>query len=1739
MGGWLMLQILIMLGSLGLMALPFLPIRFPLTLCGYNFPEEQRHKNIIHVLTSLGLALITVLCMPLILNLADWIANLAWVKFVIDLIPSYATYSATVFKAIFANILYCALVLLCNALGGGILGLYRKGTIAQQKEAQARRKEAFRNFWKNLRDRVRQIFSPNKAQGSKSEPEPTPEPEKPKTLSPHLIPAPEKPDHQGKVQLPGKTERQARKGSRPAKKSDEKKTITSIQYIPGEEEGQDHAALQALIELFYTRAENGNWYVQPQCKKVARQLGKFLILAELLYLIVFTLLMIPIFIPVEIFAKSFYDVMNLVVQNCYLYPCISLVLLTQIYWFMNGRLPDEPVVQAQEQELRQKGRIVDLDRIELNLMQTYGQSNQVKTFHSDDVQPIDPGHAALDLTGEPLVQNIAQFAENQGLARNDDYLKGILALTRGSDVLFDAPLYTGAGTYLYPYLSTRITQGDRILVVCQDRAEIPQVIENLEQGFHRVLRTHECLWRIDRREDLRCDNQTDVLVLTPGDFLDEGLYEEGRDFFPRVTLVLLPDADRVISANNYHCLVMAQRLRQQIGKAPQYLFLSTRHTLNLSASLTQYFLLDKSLHTVHAEHAYGKVQVYVWKARNDGATLLDNSAQAVPLEVGIAKIAQAGGVPNINLISGSAIFPNQINPKWLDAYDAAERPIGFAVVADDGYNLPGVIYTYSRYMGKKASILHVISRPYMLRDYFFDRAARSLHEQPLMERGMAEHGLLQHSAMILLLCRLMNGIAVEDFARELQRLTGCEAPEELNFSALQALVDQCLRIAFGPDSHRHTGFTVWEEQDGRFQTVRKIRIVEKGILDLLLADTALVTLRFTGGRPDVRIPLFRKMLDQRYLVGQNLVYDHRNYEILRIDRANGLVLVDDASSVHNVPAEYIQVRHYSLGDMEVFHQSRQAVATAQALPDPAITGARLDIPGDHAIQSMTLVRSREALQITSDTVAYYPVQGQAERLDLTDASMVMVKTSQAQRQRLLRTVGNALYLKLEGSFPQSDQLTMTLAITLQEMMKTLFPDQHFCLAVCPILAEPERIYNHRELQSLLIAGMYPRVLNWGPADPNAIELLIVEDCEGGCGVLDLLYAPESIYLRNVLDMLSDYLSWLQEHPQDPYLHFGAEECPALYDLPGLQDLLRVFSRQYRREHDLLQNLQLTNCCAFCGNPLSPENSYLWNNRESICGHCQTAYKPTEEEAGAILDHVRKFLQDRFGITLDEGLTVLQSQHIDRSGLDMEAKQILLAADLPLVTVHSEILMQCVRLWQHENLRMTGEPEFEGQVLYVLLQYLQALQQHQRRRRLHRKALLGADQASTGYCQLHQALQSLNSQNSFQYMLQHYPKNGVPPVRKSEPRRSTRRKDAAHVRRTFYEALSAGEQRAYQLLIDGFMAMSPKISLEGCKVPKSRISVVWNSAFGDHPEIFWVLTDYSYHYDADLIITEVEPRYNMDSEERARRQTAIDEVTTSLISRIRGEMSDFDAALWMYELLADIMDYDSIALEQQDARIKALQRKKLRDDTPDDLRSIYGALVQKKAVCAGYAVAYQYLLQQIGIECLDVCGYIRRGGYHAWNIVNLEGDYYHVDVTWGDGSNTDPRKHRKYMSYNYFCLTDAEIRLSRSIDRQPPSPSCTATACNYFVRKGLFFEAYDHDAVKQSLLEQLKDPEATRLDLRFTSRNVLLAANQHLIHGGGIFEILRSSGRRGITDSFIYYPLNVLTIIFGEASPETP
>ncbi len=76
----------------------------------------------------------------------------------------------------------------------------------------------------------------------------------------------------------------------------------------------------------------------------------------------------------------------------------------------------------------------------------------------------------------------------------------------------------------------------------------------------------------------------------------------------------------------------------------------------------------------------------------------------------------------------------------------------------------------------------------------------------------------------------------------------------------------------------------------------------------------------------------------------------------------------------------------------------------------------------------------------------------------------------------------------------------------------------------------------------------------------------------------------------------------------------------------------------------------------------------------------------------------------------------------------------------------------------------------------------------------------------------------------------------------------------------------------------------------------------------------------------------------------------------------------------------------------------------------------GIIMDKIGVCQGYAFAYKYFLNLVGMECHYN---MSSSMVHGWNIVNIDGNYYHVDCTYDD-----PLPDRlSRINHNYFLKSD--------------------------------------------------------------------------------------------------------------------
>jgi hypothetical protein len=158
--------------------------------------------------------------------------------------------------------------------------------------------------------------------------------------------------------------------------------------------------------------------------------------------------------------------------------------------------------------------------------------------------------------------------------------------------------------------------------------------------------------------------------------------------------------------------------------------------------------------------------------------------------------------------------------------------------------------------------------------------------------------------------------------------------------------------------------------------------------------------------------------------------------------------------------------------------------------------------------------------------------------------------------------------------------------------------------------------------------------------------------------------------------------------------------------------------------------------------------------------------------------------------------------------------------------------------------------------------------------------------------------------------------------------------------------------------------------------------------------------------------------------------------------------DFDLFARCEEILAEI-----VLPEMSDAeKVKAVHdylvlharydyENYKRDTIPDESYTARELILNGVGVCAAYADATKLLLTLSDVEVLRVSGKTVNSGAsggHAWNIVKLDGAYYHLDVTWDDPvPDTEG-----YVRYDYFAVSDRTLGKDHYWDRSL-YPACGA------------------------------------------------------------------------------------------------
>ena len=226
---------------------------------------------------------------------------------------------------------------------------------------------------------------------------------------------------------------------------------------------------------------------------------------------------------------------------------------------------------------------------------------------------------------------------------------------------------------------------------------------------------------------------------------------------------------------------------------------------------------------------------------------------------------------------------------------------------------------------------------------------------------------------------------------------------------------------------------------------------------------------------------------------------------------------------------------------------------------------------------------------------------------------------------------------------------------------------------------------------------------------------------------------------------------------------------------------------------------------------------------------------------------------------------------------------------------------------------------------------------------------------------------------------------------------------------------------------------------------------------DHPEIFWAVGfKYRYYKDSPNLI--LIPEYIFDKNKIREHQKALGARVDKLV-RTAMKFSEWDKEKYVHDFICENIRYDKLKKPYS--------------------HEIIGPLGHGVGVCEGIAKSVKVLCDGLGVWCIFA---IWRNNpeigikyRHTWNIVRINGQYYHLDTTFDNtlGKNEDGSTS---IRYDYFNLDDKNIFR----DHEPliaPAPPCPDGNHFYYREKKLSFTKLE-DVYKRALQAAKKGREFT-------------------------------------------------------------
>lgn len=323
----------------------------------------------------------------------------------------------------------------------------------------------------------------------------------------------------------------------------------------------------------------------------------------------------------------------------------------------------------------------------------------------------------------------------------------------------------------------------------------------------------------------------------------------------------------------------------------------------------------------------------------------------------------------------------------------------------------------------------------------------------------------------------------------------------------------------------------------------------------------------------------------------------------------------------------------------------------------------------------------------------------------------------------------------------------------------------------------------------------------------------------------------------------------------------------------------------------------------------------------------------------------------------------------------------------------------------------------------------------------------------------------------------------------------------------YSELSDSAKECYTQIYAILTDMLEKVDITS--LDPDEVDLAFRAVMVDHPEIFYVKGYSIGKYMAGNTLKKIAftGTYTMSKDEVVSAREEVEDYVQNVVENAPADAGDFDKIKYVYDYLIRHNEYVPDSKNNQ---------------------NILSVVQGGKTVCQGYTKMMQLILNRMGIFCTLVngkaCG--RNGvpdsqdlsnaenaewGGHVWNIVECNGMYYNVDVTWGDAAitlmNSDGTLSDDVdVNYEFFLVDDSSLDQTHDPEPVVSMPRCNSMEDNYYSHEGLYFTGIDPDQFRRAFESAYASGE-TILFLKASSPEVYKDMAKHLFDDQNVFEYM--------------------------------